>query len=130
VDFFSDFLDILFWTLWIAIFIAFIFLVIRIIVDIFRDKSIGGFAKTMWVLFVVLLPVLGSIVYLFARGQGMAMRDLEEAKTVRAAQIEYTRGLMGESAGPAAEIRAAQDLLDSGAITQAEFDKLKAKALK
>jgi len=124
----TSFLDILFWTLWISIFIAFIFLVIRILVDIFRDKTTGGFAKTIWVLFVILLPVLGSIVYLFARGQGMALRDLEEAKVQRAAQIEYTRGLVGE-AGASSEIKAAKELLDSGAITQAEFDALKAKVI-
>jgi hypothetical protein len=129
VDFLKDFVDILLWTLWIAIFVSFIFLVIRIIVDIFRDKSLGGIAKILWLLFVVYIPVLGSIIYLFARGQGMAQRDNQEAKALRAAQVEYTRGLVGEAAGPAGQILAAKELLEAGTITEAEFDKLKKKAL-
>lgn len=130
MDFLKDFLDILLWTLWVVIFISFVFLVIRIVVDIFRDKSTGAVGKIVWLLFVIFFPILGSIVYLIARGGGMASRELDQARNVRAAQVEYTRGLIGEASGPAAEIRAAHELLAAGAITQAEFDALKAKALK
>jgi energy-coupling factor transporter transmembrane protein EcfT len=128
MDFFTNFLSILFYTLWIMIMIAFIILVIRIIVDIFRDEALSGFGKVGWLLLIALLPALGAIIYLVARGQGMANRDLADAKRVREAQVAYTQGLMGE-AGAAGEIKAAKELLDGGAITQEEFDALKAKAL-
>jgi hypothetical protein len=131
MDFFGDFLSILFYTLWIMIFIAFIFVVIRVIADVFRDSSIGGGAKFLWILFVILLPILGTLIYLFARGQGMAQRDLEDAKRAREYDKEYTKSLLGEAgvAGAAGEIERAKALLDAGTISQAEFDTLKAKAL-
>ena len=128
MEFFENFLAILFFTLWIIVVVAFFVVVVRIIIDIFRDESLSGWGKTGWVVFVVLLPVIGSIVYLFARGSGMAMRDAQDAKAAREAQVAYTKGLIGE-AGAAGEIKAAKELLDSGAINQDEFDAIKAKAL-
>lgn len=129
MDFFENFLSILFFTLWFMIVIAFFVVVIRIIMDIFRDGELSGWGKTGWLIFVVLLPVIGSIVYLFARGAGMARRDAQDAAAVREAQREYTRGVVEEVGGPAGQIKAAKDLLDSGTITQEEYDALKAKAL-
>lgn len=128
MDFLSHFVDILLWSLWFAIWIAFIFLVIRFVMDIFRDEQLSVVGKIAWTLLLVVLPILGSLIYIFARGRGMAERDLVAAKQMRAAQVEYTRGLIDE-AGPAAEIKAAKELLDAGAISQAEFDTLKARAL-
>ncbi|WP_062290730.1 SHOCT domain-containing protein [Demequina phytophila] len=128
MDFFANFLNILLWSLWFFIWISFIFLVIRFVIDVFRDKSIGVFAKILWTLLLVLLPVLGALIYIFARGKGMAERDVADAEAMRAAQVEYTKGLMSE-AGPAGEIKAAKDLLDSGAITAEEYEAIKAKAL-
>ncbi|BDZ62249.1 hypothetical protein Lsed01_01080 [Demequina sediminis] len=128
MDFLSHFVDILLWSLWFAIWISFIFLVIRFVMDIFRDEQLSVAGKIAWTLLLVVLPILGSLIYIFARGRGMAERDLVAAKQVRAAQVEYTRGLIDE-AGPAAEIKAAKELLDAGAISQAEFDTLKARAL-
>lgn len=128
MDFFANFVNILLWSLWFAIWISFIFLVIRFIIDVFRDKSLGWFGKVVWTLLLVLLPVIGALIYIIARGKGMAQRDIADAEALRAAQVEYTKGLMTE-AGAASEIKAAKELLDSGAITQEEFDALKARAL-
>ena len=98
--------------------------------DIFRSKDLGGFAKTLWVLFVILIPWLGILVYLIARGKGMQERQLEQAREMQRAQTEYIKSVAGGSAtNPADQIASAKGLLDSGAITQAEFDQLKAKAL-
>ncbi|WP_236683729.1 SHOCT domain-containing protein [Demequina flava] len=128
MDFFENFLSILFFTLWIFVMVAFFFVIIRIIMDVFRDSELGGFGKTLWTIFVIFLPVIGALVYLIARGKGMSRRDATQAAEMRAAQVEYTKDLMTE-AGSASEIKAAKELLDSGAITQDEFEALKAKAI-
>ncbi len=95
--------------------------------DIFRSKDMGGGAKTLWVLFVIFIPWLGILVYLIARGGGMHERQLEQAQAIQRAQNEYIQSVA--STGPADQISSAKALLDSGTITQAEFDQLKAKAL-
>ncbi len=128
MDFIGDFVSILLFTLWIIVWVAFIFLVFRIIMDIFRDKELGGFSKFLWALFVIILPVLGALVYVLVRGKSMSARDVAAAEQMRAAQVEYTKGLMTE-AGAASEIKAAKELLDSGAITAEEYEAIKAKAL-
>ena len=98
--------------------------------DIFRSRDLGGVAKTIWVIFVIILPWLGILVYLIARGDGMQERQLEQAKAMHAAQADYIRSVARSSGGSTTDqIASAKSLLDSGAITQAEFDALKAKAL-
>ena len=98
--------------------------------DIFRSKDMGGVAKTLWILFVIFIPWLGLLVYVIARGSGMQERQLEQVKQAQAAQAEYIKSVAGNPAtSVASEIASAKGLLDSGAITQAEFDQLKAKAL-
>ena len=98
--------------------------------DIFRSKDLGGGAKTFWVFFVILIPWLGILVYLIARGKGMHERQLEQAKDMQRAQNEYIKSVAASSSTSATDqIASAKGLLDSGAITQAEFDQLKAKAL-
>jgi len=112
------------------LFFAWIMCLFWIFGDIFRSKDIGGGAKTFWVLFVILIPWLGILVYLIARGKGMHERQLEQMKDVQRAQSEYIKSVAGSSSTNAADqIASAKGLLDSGTITQAEFDKLKAKAL-
>ena len=112
------------------LFFAWIMCLFYIFGDIFRSKDIGGGAKTFWVLFVILIPWLGILVYLIARGKGMHERQLEQMKDVQKAQSEYIKSVAGSSSTNAADqIASAKGLLDSGTITQAEFDKLKAKAL-
>jgi len=131
-DFFDgSFVAFLLYTLWIFILISFIFVVIRIISDVFRDRTLSGWGKFWWLFFIILLPILGTLIYLFARGGSMAQRDLEDARQRREYDKEYTKTLIGETGvgGSAGEIERAKALLDSGAITQAEFDTLKAKAL-
>ncbi len=111
------------------LFFAWIMCLFWIFGDIFRSRDIGGVAKTFWVLFVILIPWLGVLVYLLARGKGMHERQLEQMKAVQEAQNEYIKSVAGASTNPADQIASAKSLLDSGAINQAEFDKLKAKAL-
>lgn len=129
MDFLSDFLSILLYTLWIFIFIGFLIVVFRIVIDIFRDRTTNGWVKALWLILIFMLPALGALVYLIARGKGMAERDLESAQMARSAQVEYTKGLVAEATGPASEIKAAKELLDAGTITEAEYAALKAKAL-
>jgi hypothetical protein len=101
--------------------------------DLFRSPDLGGLAKTLWTLFIIFIPWLGIFVYLIARGSGMAGRAMESQKHMRAAQDEYIRSVAAQEpaagAGAADQIASAKSLLDSGTITQSEFDQLKAKAL-
>jgi hypothetical protein len=98
--------------------------------DIFRSRDLGGVAKTFWVLFVILLPWLGILVYLIARGKGMQDRQLEQMKEVQRAQADYIKSVAtGSSNSATDQIVSAKGLLDSGAITQAEFNQIKEKAL-
>ena len=109
-----------FWVIWIWI-------VITVLIDIFRRHDIGGFAKALWVIFVVILPWLGVLVYLIAQHDGMRDRSVEQAQAQRRQLDDYVRDTAG--GGAAADIAKAKELLDAGAITQDEFAALKAKAL-
>jgi ABC-type transport system involved in multi-copper enzyme maturation permease subunit len=112
------------------LFFAWFMCLFWVIGDIFRSKDLSGVAKTFWVFFVIILPWLGILVYLIARGHGMQQRQLEQAQEIHAAQTEYIRSVAGSSGGSTTDqIASAKSLLDSGAITQAEFEALKAKAL-
>ena len=108
-----------FWVIWIWI-------VITVLIDVFRRHDIGGFSKALWVIFVVILPWLGVLIYLIAEHDGMRERSMKQAQTQQQQFDDYVRDTAG---GSAAQIAKAKELLDSGAITQAEFDALKAKAL-
>ena len=96
--------------------------------DIFRSKDLGGGGKTLWIIFVILIPWLGILVYVIARGKGMQERQLEQAREMQAAQASYIQSVAGATT-PTDQIASAKALFDQGAITQAEFDALKAKAL-
>ncbi|NNC13744.1 SHOCT domain-containing protein [Planctomonas sp. JC2975] len=112
------------------LFIAWFMCLFWVFGDIFRSSDLGGVAKTLWVLFVIIVPWLGILVYLIARGGGMQKRQLEQAQAMQTAQADYIKSVASSSGTSAAEqIASAKSLLDSGAITQAEFDALKAKAL-
>jgi hypothetical protein len=120
------FLDVL-WTMFIFfLFIIWIWILITVFVDIFRRKDASGFTKAAWIIFVIILPYLGVLIYLIANHDGMADRNIQAAQAQRAATDDYIRSVSGGAAG---EIEKAKGLLDSGAITQAEFDSIKAKAL-
>ena len=124
-------LDIFLTTLYFFLFIIWIWLLITVFIDIFRSRDMGGGAKALWVIFVIILPFLGVFVYLIARGGGMTQRSLEAHQQVQEQQAEYVRSVVGTSGGGSGpdQIAAAKQLLDDGAITQPEFDQLKAKAL-
>ena len=109
------------WVIWFI-------LLFRVIIDIFSRHDIGGGSKVLWILFVILLPFLGVFVYLIANTDGMSQRTIAKAQAQQQQMDEYVRATAGSS-GAAAEIDKAKQLLDSGAISQAEFDAIKAKAL-
>ena len=117
------------WIFWVYVAVACIWIFITIIIDIFRDPGLNGWGKALWVLFLVFLPFLAAFIYLIARGRGMTERKVAEAREAQAAQNSYIREVAGASSSPTSEIESAKKLLDSGAITQAEYDSLKAKAL-
>ena len=120
------FLDVL-WTIIIFFcWVIWIWIVITVFIDVFRRDDIGGWQKAAWVVFVIVLPFLGVLVYLIAQHDGMRRRGEKQAQAQQQAFDDYVRDTAGGSAG---QIAQAKELLDSGAITQEEFDKLKAKAL-
>ena len=122
------FLDV-FWTMLVFfLWIAWFMLLFRVFGDIFSRRDIHGGGKTLWILFVILLPFLGVFVYLIAESDGMNERAVGRARADQQQFDEYVRET-ASSGGAAAEIERAKGLLDSGAITQPEFDAIKAKAL-
>jgi len=119
----------LFWAmLWFFMFIIWIWLLITIFVDIFRSHDMGGFAKAIWVLFVIILPFLGVLVYVIARGHGMQERALKEAAAQQKMQQEYIKEVAG-SDNTADQLTKLAALHDSGKLTDAEFADQKAKLL-
>ena len=120
------FLDILWSMVLFFAWVAWIWIAITCFVDIFRRHDIGGGHKALWVVFIILIPFLGVLVYLIAQHDGLRDRAIEQQKQQKQAFDSYVRETAG---GPATEVAKAKELLDSGAITQAEFDAIKAKAL-
>jgi len=119
----------LFWDILIIFtWVIFIWIAITVLIDVFRRHDISGWGKAAWVVFVVILPWIGVLAYLIVNHDGMAERRTKEAQAAQSQFDDYVRSAAG-SGGAAAEIEKAKQLLDSGAITQAEFDALKAKAL-
>jgi hypothetical protein len=120
------FLDIL-WTLIIFFaWVIWIWIAITVLADVFRRHDIGGWAKAAWVVFVIVIPFLGVLVYLIAEHEGMRERSVKQAESQKQAFDTYVRDAAG---GSAAEIAKGKELLDAGTITQAEFDAIKTKAL-
>jgi uncharacterized membrane protein len=123
----SDFWGIVWFFFWSFAFIAYLFALFAIIGDLFRDHKLPGWAKALWIIFLVFVPFLTALVYLIARGRGMAERQNKEVKQAQTAADDYIRTVAGSS--PSDEIAKAKSLLDSGTITQDEYNLLKAKAL-
>ena len=122
-----------FWdVLWLIVvsfaFVAYLMVMFSIITDLFRDSDTSGVVKALWVVALIVLPLLTALVYLVARGRGMAERSMRSAEALRQAQDAYIRDVAGKES-PAAQIAQAQGLLDGGVISQQEFDRLKEKAL-
>ena len=119
-----------FWTLlWIVLWVIWLFLLFRVIFDIFRDHDLGGWSKALWLIFVIVLPFLGVFVYIIARGQGMGERDMREAKARQESFDTYVRDAAGSGGGTADELTKLADLKDRGVISDAEFEQQKAKLL-
>jgi hypothetical protein len=120
LDLMWTFLVFFLWVLWF-------WLLFTVFADIFRRDDLSGWGKAAWLIFTILLPYLGVFVYLISQHEGMTKRNLERARAQQAQFDDYVRETAG--GGAAAEIDKAKKLLDSGAITQAEFDAIKQKAL-
>jgi type VI protein secretion system component VasK len=115
--------------LWFTLFFIWIWLLIMVFVDIFRSHDLGGFAKALWVIFVIVLPYLGVFVYLIARGHKMQEHAMKDAQRQEAAQRAYIQSVSAPGPSAAEQIAKADELRKAGTITDAEFEALKTKAL-
>ncbi len=126
--FWGSFWDLIWWFLLVFIFVSYLFALFAIIADIFRDQSLSGWGKAIWLIFLIFVPIITALVYLIVRGKGMSARSARAAHQLQTAQNDYIRQVAGTS--PADDIAQAKKLLDDGTITPAEYEQLKAKALK
>ncbi len=122
-----NFWDFLWLLIWSFFFVMYLMVLFQIFGDLFRDPEVGGFAKAVWVIGLIVLPLLVSLIYLIARGRGMAERQSGAVRQARAETDQYIKSVASTS--PADQIASAKTLLDDGAISQTEFEQLKAKAL-
>jgi hypothetical protein len=123
------FLQVLWWMLVFFAFVIWFWLLITVFADIFRRHDISGWVKTIWIVFVIILPFIGVFAYLISQHEGMTERSTKQAEAQQQATDAYIRSVAGSGGGAASEIEKAKKLLDSGAITQAEYDSIKARAL-
>ena len=120
----------LFWTMfWLFIWILWLFLLIRIIMDIFRSADLSGIAKALWVIFIILIPFLGVLMYLIFRGSSMHTRDMQQAQASEQAFRSYVQQAAGSGPSTADELTKLASLRDAGTITPAEFEAQKARIL-
>ena len=129
MDILASFWNFVWFFFWTFAFVAYLMVLFSILADIFRDHQLNGWGKALWTLFLVFVPFLTALVYLIARGKGMAERSARSARSQQEATDEYVRTVAGTSASSADEIAKAQALLDNGSINANEFAALKAKAL-
>jgi hypothetical protein len=123
----SNFWDVVVLMVSTFVFVAYLVVLFQIVVDLFRDGEMGGGAKVLWIIGLIFLPVLTSLVYIVARGGGMAERARANLRRAKSETDAYIREVAAKS--PAEQIADAKALLDAGTITKDEFDRLKAKAL-
>jgi hypothetical protein len=122
--------DLIWTTIWIFFLILFIWVFIMIISDLFRDHKLSGWAKAIWVVALIIFPLIGSLVYLIARGEGMAERSAAQQRQARAEFDDYIRSTAGSGGtGAADELTRLADLRDKGTITEAEFQTMKARVV-
>ncbi len=127
MNFWNDLWSIIWLFFWSFAFIAYLFALFAIIGDLFRDHKLNGWWKAVWILFLIFVPFLTALIYVIARGRGMAERSIKQDRQYQAATDEYIRNVAGSSASD--EISKAQALLDAGTINATEFNSLKARAL-
>jgi hypothetical protein len=128
----QNFWSIIWIVVWSFLFIAYLMIFFRIITDLFSDHEVSGWVKAIWIIALIFVPFLTALIYLITRGKGMAERQMGRMREMQDQQAAYIRDVAGKSGGgksAADSIADAKALLDNGTITQAEFDKLKAKAL-
>lgn len=123
----SNFWDLIWLMISTFVFIAYLLVLFQIVVDLFRDPKMGGGTKALWIIGLIFLPFLTAVLYIIARGGGMAARQREALQQAKSDTDSYIRGVAGKS--PADHIADAKALLDAGTINADEFAKLKAKAL-
>ena len=123
----SNFWDLMWLIVSTFVFIAYLLVLFHIVIDLFRDTELGGFAKALWIIGLIFLPVLTALLYIVARGSGMAGRQRAAMQRAKSDTESYIRDVAGKS--PADQIADAKRLLDAGTINQDEFARLKAKAL-
>jgi hypothetical protein len=127
MDFWADFWNIIWLFFWAYVFFAYLIALVSIITDIFRDHELNGWFKALWIIFLVWLPFITALVYLIARGRGMAERYRERAQESKTATEDYIRSVARSS--PSDEIAKAKKLLDDGTITPEEFASIKQRAV-
>jgi biopolymer transport protein ExbB/TolQ len=116
------------WFIFVAyVFFAYLMVLFSVIADIFRNRDSSGLAKAVWIVLLILFPIIIVIVYLIIEGKAMAGRSAERFQEAQAQQESYIKHVAGKS--PADQVTQAKALLDSGAISQAEYESMKAKAL-
>ncbi|MFC6356644.1 SHOCT domain-containing protein [Luethyella okanaganae] len=123
----ENFWNVLWVIFWSFAFIAYLFAIFAIVGDLFRDHKLNGWWKALWIVFLIFVPFLTALVYLIARGRGMAERQARDIRAAQQASDDYIKSVAGST--PTEEIGKAKALLDAGTITQREFEMLKAKAL-
>jgi hypothetical protein len=123
----SNFWDILYLIASAFFFVAYLIILFHVVIDLFRDAELGGVSKVVWLLGLIFLPVLTALIYILARGRGMAERQRAAMQRAKSDTDAYIREVAGKS--PADQIADAKALLDAGTINQEEFARLKAKAL-
>jgi Short C-terminal domain/Phospholipase_D-nuclease N-terminal len=118
-----------FWTILVFFaFIVWLWILFTVFTDIFRRHDTSGFVKVLWIIFIIIIPYFGSFIYLIVEHKGMTERAIKAQESAQSQVDEYVKSVAGAS-DPADQIAKAKQLLDSGAITQAEFDQIKQKAL-
>ena len=122
---FWDFFWLLIWSFFLVCYLMVLF---QIITDLFRDKDLSGWWKALWIIFLIIFPFLAAVIYLIARGRGMAERQAGAVQSAQVATDQYIQSVANLS-NPAEQIASAKTLLDNGTISQDEFDKIKQKAM-
>lgn len=125
----NDFWDVLLWSFWFFIWISAIMVWVRCLFDMFGDTTLSGWGKAMWAMVLIFLPWIGVLIYLIARGPSMSDRQMAALAQRQTAQEQYIKEVAASPTDPVAQIANAKALLDSGAISEAEFNALKGKAL-
>jgi hypothetical protein len=128
MDFWSNLWDFISWMFWLYVFIAVLSAVFMVFADLFRDRTLNGWLKAVWIVCLVFLPIISVLVYLIVRGGGMATRNQEHAEIRREAQAAYIRSAAGGTS-VSDEISTARTLLDAGSITPEEYELIKKRAL-